>query len=131
VQRTPVNPWPWSLEFGFNQAELIEGHTRQLVVSGQTAMSPEGTPLHPGDMAAQVGAALDNTEAVLTAAGMSLANVVRLNTYTTDVDELFANYGVLAERLRAAGVAPPGTLLGVSRLAYPELLVEIEVTALA
>jgi enamine deaminase RidA (YjgF/YER057c/UK114 family) len=40
-------------------------------------------------MAAQLGLALDNLEAVLGDADMTLANVVRLNAYTTDVDELF------------------------------------------
>ena len=73
--------------------------------------------------------AIDNLEAVLREAGMGLANVVRLNIYTTDVDLFFANYGPMTERLAAAGVAPPGTLLGVARLAFPELMVEIEATA--
>lgn len=41
---------------------------------------------------------------------MGVANVVRLNIYTTDVDLFLANYGRMAERLSAAGVAPPGGL---------------------
>ena len=73
--------------------------------------------------------AVDNLEAVLRDAGMGLANVVRLNIYTTDVDLLLANHGRMAARLSAAGVAPPGTLLGVARLAFPELMIEIEATA--
>ena len=92
-------------------------------------MSAEGQPQHAGDMAAQVAMAVDNLEAVLREADMGLANVVRLNIYTTDVDAFFAHYGTMAERLAAAGVAPPGTLLGVARLAFPELMVEIEATA--
>ncbi len=82
-------------------------------------------------MAAQVALSLDNLEAVLGAAGMSLANLVRLNVYTTDVDRLFAHYGVLASRLGAAGVAPTTTMLGVTRLAIPTLMVELEGTAVA
>jgi enamine deaminase RidA (YjgF/YER057c/UK114 family) len=74
---------------------------------------------------------IDNLEAVLGEAGMSLANLVRLNIYTTDVDLLFQHYGVLASRLGAAGVAPAATLLGVTRLAIPTLMVEIEGTAVA
>lgn len=131
VQRTAVNPWQWSLNFGFNQAEIVEGGERVLFCAGQTAVDGEGNPQHAGDMAAQIALAADNLEAVLRDAGMSLANVVRLNMYTTDVDEFFANYGVLAERGSAAGVAPPGTLLGVARLAFPELMVELEATAVA
>ena len=73
----------------------------------------------------------DNLEAVLREAGMSLANVVRLNFYTTDIDAFIANAGVIASRTAAVGVAPAGTLLGVARLAFPELMIELEATAVA
>lgn len=129
MQRTPINPWQWSVQLGFNQAELVEGADEVLYLSGQSAVDADGAPQHAGDMAAQVTMALDNLEAVLAEADMDLSNVVRLNTYTTDVDAMFANYGLLAERFGAAGVQPPGSLLGVARLAYPELMVELEATA--
>ena len=129
LERTAVNPVTWSVEMGFNQGELVSGETRTLYVSGQTAMSSDGRPEHDGDMAAQLALAVDNLEAVLDAAGMSLANLVRLNIYTTDVDGLFPHYGVLAARLGAAGVAPTTTWLGVTRLAVPGQLVELEGTA--
>jgi enamine deaminase RidA (YjgF/YER057c/UK114 family) len=129
IERTAVNPVPWSLELGFNQGELVSGQTRTLYCSGQTAMSPEGKPEHDGDLPAQLALCLDNLEAVLTEAGMSLANLVRLNVYTTDVDQLFPHYGVLASRLGAAGIAPTTTMLGVTRLAVPGQLVELEATA--
>jgi enamine deaminase RidA (YjgF/YER057c/UK114 family) len=82
-------------------------------------------------MAAQIGQALDNVETVLKAAGMDLGNLVRLNMYTTDVDLFLANYGGLAQRLAAAGCKQTGTLLGVSRLAFPPLMIELEATAVA
>lgn len=131
MQRTAVNPWQWSVQTGFNQGEVVEGASRVLFCAGQTSVDENGAPQHPGDMAAQLTLALDNIEAVLREAGMGLANVVRLNLYTTDVDAFFASYQGLAERLAAAGVAPPGTLLGVARLAFPELMVELEATAVA
>ncbi|MFC8584834.1 MULTISPECIES: RidA family protein [unclassified Streptomyces] len=131
MERTAVNPVTWSEELGFNQGELVSGHTRTLYVSGQTATSREGRPEHDGDMAAQLALGIDNLEAVLAEAGMSLANLVRLNVYTTDVDLLFPHYGVLAARLGAAGVAPATTMLGVTRLAIPGQLVELEGTAVA
>jgi enamine deaminase RidA (YjgF/YER057c/UK114 family) len=131
MERTAVNPWQWSLQFGFNQGEVVEGATRVLFCAGQTSVDGDGNPQHAGDMAAQVALAADNLEAVLRDAGMSLSNVVRLNFYTTDVDAFVANAGVLAERTSAAGVTPPGTLLGVARLAYPELMIELEATAVA
>ncbi|MER5577325.1 RidA family protein [Streptomyces massasporeus] len=131
MERTAINPVTWSLDMGFNQGELVTGHTRTLYCSGQTAMSDDGKPRHEGDMAAQLALSLDNLEAVLAAAGMSLANLVRLNVYTTDVDLLFPHYGVLASRLGSAGVAPTTTMLGVTRLAVPGQLVELEGTAVA
>ncbi|TDE59717.1 RidA family protein [Nonomuraea mesophila] len=131
VERTAVNPWEWSLKLGYNQGEVVSGHTRTLYCAGQAAMGAEGEPRHTGDMAAQLALSLDNLQAVLGEAGMSLANLVRLNVYTTDVDRLFEHYGVLASRLGAAGVAPSTTMLGVSRLAIPELMVELEGTAVA
>jgi enamine deaminase RidA (YjgF/YER057c/UK114 family) len=131
VERTAINPVAWSKELGFNQGELVSGHTRTLYCSGQTAMSADGRPEHEGDMAAQLALSLDNLEAVLDGAGMSLANLVRLNVYTTDVDRLFPHYGVLAARLGAAGVAPATTMLGVTRLAVPGQLIELEGTAVA
>jgi len=132
VQRTAVNPWTWSQQFGFNQGEIVEGGQRVLFCAGQTSVDGEGSPQFAGDMAAQISLAVDNLEAVLTGAGMSLANVIRLNIYTTDVDAYLANGGgALGERTAAAVVAPPGTLLGVARLAFPELMVELEATAVA
>ncbi|MCQ4205915.1 RidA family protein [Streptomyces longispororuber] len=129
MQRTAVNPVPWSVELGFNQGEVVSGQTRTPYASGQTATSDDGKPLHDGDMAAQLALSVDNLEAVLAEAGMTLANLVRLNVCTTDVDLLLQHYGVLAARLAAARVAPASTMLGVRRLAMPGLLVELEGTA--
>lgn len=129
MERTAINPVDWSTELGFHQGELVVGASRTLHISGQTAMSPDGQPQHEGDVAAQLALSLDNLEAVLAAADMDLSHLVRLNVYTTDVDQLFQHYGVLAGRLGAAGVAPTTTMLGVTRLAIPGQLVELEGTA--
>ena len=131
MDRSAVNPWAWSVPLGYNQGEIVSGHARTLYCAGQTAMSGDGKPEHAGDMAAQLALSLDNLEAVLGEAGMSLVNLVRLNVYTTDVDGLFEHYRVLASRLGAAGVAPTSTMLGVARLALPDLVVELEGTAVA
>lgn len=131
VSRTAINPWPWSLEMGYNQGEVVSGPARTLFCAGQTSMSSAGQPQHIDDMAAQLALSLDNLEAVLREADMTLANLVRLNVYTTDVDLLFQHYGVLSSRLGAARVAPTTTMLGVSRLAIPVLMVELEGTAVA
>lgn len=131
IQRIAVNPVTWSLKMGFNQGEIVAGETRTLYCSGQTAMSSDGNPQHEGDIAAQLALSLENLEAILGEADMSLANLVRLNVYTTDVDQLFPHYGVLASRLDAAEAAPTTTMLGVTRLAIPGQMVELEGTAVA
>ena len=80
-------------------------------------------------MAAQLELALDNLEAVLAGAGMTLANVARLNAYTTDVDELFKNWAKLKDRVGNADGHFSTSVLGVTRLAAPQLLVLLEATA--
>jgi len=131
MKRKAVNPWDWSIKLGYNQAEIIDGATRQLICAGQTSVDGDGNPLHPGEMRGQIGVALDNLEAVLTDAGMNLSNVVKLGVYATDVDEALKNFDLLGMRFGPHQVAPPMTLLGVTRLAIPGLLFEIEATALA
>ena len=129
MERRIINPWTWQDKFGFVQANDISGAQRVLFCSGQTSVDAEGRPLHPGDMRAQVAQALDNLETVLNKAGLKLSNVVRLNYYTTDVDGFIEAGEVRGKRLAEAGCRPASTLLGVTRLAFPELLVEIEATA--
>jgi enamine deaminase RidA (YjgF/YER057c/UK114 family) len=129
MERRTINPWPWSVAMGFHQAVEVKGERRTLHCSGQTSVDAEGTPLHAGDMVAQVNQALDNLEAVLAGGGMAMADVVRLNMYTTDVDAFMAALMEVGERLATSGLQQCGTLLGVARLAYPELMVELEATA--
>lgn len=131
MQNRTINPWRWQDEMGFSQAVETSGHTRVLRCAGQTSMNGDGVPQHAGDMAAQVRLAMDNLEEVLRAAEMTLANVVRLNVYTTDVEAFFGAMGEIMSRAQAAGIQPAVTLLGVTRLAFPELMVEIEATAVA
>ena len=129
MNKTPVNPWSWSLNIGYNQAELIEGAKRQLVCAGQTSVDQHGQPQHAGDMRGQIALALDNLEAVLTAADMSIGNITRLGVYTTDVEEALKHFDLFGTRFGPAEAAPPMTLLGVSQLAMPTLMFEIEATA--
>ncbi|KZM77098.1 RidA family protein [Cellulosimicrobium cellulans] len=131
ARRTAINPVAWSQELGFDQGVLVSGHTRTVYCSGQTATGSDGLPRHEGDMAAQLALSLDNLEAVLRDAGMTLADVVRLTVCSTDVDLLLRHYSVLGARLAGAGASPASTMLGVTRLAVPGLLVELEATAVA
>jgi len=130
MDRITINPWTWQDDLGFAQATEISGFQSQLLCAGQTSIDSDGNPTHVGDMAGQVNAALDNVETVLKAAGYAMSDIVRMNYYTTDVDAFFEVYGGgVIQRLRDADCIVPATLLGISRLAFPELLIEIEVTA--
>ena len=129
MERRSVNPWTWQDEMGFAQANEVSGERRVLVCSGQGSVDEEGRPIHAGDMRAQVALTMDNLETVLREAGMGLSDVVRLNYYTTDVDAFFGAMDIVADRM--GGNRPSSTLLGITRLAFPEMLVEIEATAMA
>jgi enamine deaminase RidA (YjgF/YER057c/UK114 family) len=131
MERRIVNPWTWQDRLGFVQANDVTSPRRTLVCAGQTSVDDRGAPLHAGDMAAQMRQALANLEAVLGAAGLGLADVVRLNYYTTDVDRFVASSGEGLRRLGETGCRPASTLLGVARLFHPDILVEIEATAMA
>jgi len=130
MERTAVNPWAWSVQLGFDQAQLVESRRRELICSGQDAVDASGNAQYPGDMAAQLELALDNLEAVLAGASMTLANVVRLNVYTTDIDTLLQHFTILTERFEGTGERFASTLLGVARLVAPQLLVALEATAM-
>ena len=124
-----MNPWEWSKGFGFSQAVEVTSPQRVLVCSGQTAIGPDGTPPMTADVRAQVEAALDNLRTVLEAAGMAMTDVVRLTVYTTDMDGYLRANEALQRVFRPT--LPAMTLIGVTRLAYPQLKVEIEATAVA
>lgn len=129
MQRRAINPWTWQDPFDFTQAIEVTGGEAVLYCSGQISVDEEGRPLHPGNIEAQFHRALDNLERVLADASLTLADIVRLNYYVTDVPAYLAAVPKVGARLRAAGCKPASTLLGVARLAMPELMIEIEATA--
>ena len=92
-------------------------------------MDEDGIVIYPGNMAAQLQLAMDNAEAVLNLAGYTLGNTVRLNIFTTDIALLLAEWTPCGDRLSEAGCAPASSLFGVTQLAHPDMLVEIEITA--
>jgi enamine deaminase RidA (YjgF/YER057c/UK114 family) len=130
MERRPINPWTWQDALGFAQAYELGPAKRTLLCSGQTSVDARGAPLHAGDMAAQMKQAIANLETVLQAGGFDLTDVVRLNYYTTNVDAFMqgAAGGGLA-RLAEVNCRPASTLLGVAQLFHPDIMVEIEATA--
>lgn len=131
MQVRPINPQTWLGAFNVNQAIEVTAGQRVLYVSGQTSNDANGAPMHPGDLSAQFKLAWQNLIEVLAAADMKPANIVRLNFYTTDVDSFMAKAGELVPIFAKAGCKPVSTLLGVTRLFEPSIMIEIEATAVA
>ena len=129
MEKRAINPGDWQDQFDFSQAIEVRGAERVIYCAGQTSVDAGGRPIHVGDMAAQFNQALDNLETVLGKAGLGLSDVVRLSYYVTDVPAFLEAVPTVGKRLKAAGCKPASTLLGISRLAEPEWLIEIEATA--
>src|SRR5690349_14288000 len=103
TQSRVVNPWSWQDRAGFVQGREVIGAERTLYCAGVVSVDADGRPVHAGDMAAQAIQALDNLETILAAAGYTLGDVVRLNTYVTSVDAYVAARPAVLQRLSAAG----------------------------
>lgn len=131
MQREIINPWQWQEKYGFVHANKVMDATTTLYLAGQTATDEHGRYAYPDDMARQLDQVVANIETILAQAGMDFSNVVRLNVYTVDLAKMMAAHDHMVELLQSRGCRHVGTLLGVSALAAPDALVEIEVTAAA
>ena len=103
-----------------------------VVVAGQVGVNRAGKVVGPGDVGAQTKQALDNVGAVLQAAGCGMGDVIRFQTFLThaaDIEGFMQARHEVFPRHFPGGAYPPNTLLIVSRLVKPELLVEIEAMA--
>ena len=131
MQKREINPTDWLQAFNINHAIEVTGAQRVLYLSGQTSNAADGTPMHPGDLVAQFRLAWSNVKDALAAADMDPSNIVRLNMYTTDVEGFMAAAGDLVPIFAGDGCKPVSTLLGVTRLFEPEIVIELEATAVA
>ncbi|MFC8779321.1 RidA family protein [Streptomyces nigra] len=109
--------------------------TKHVHVSGQIARLADGTAVAPGDLAGQVAQALRNTSVGLAGAGASFADVVRLTFYVTrwspeKIGDFMEGVEAVADEIGLALPLPPASLIGVESLFEPDVLVEVEATAL-
>ncbi len=129
MQREIINPWTWQEAYGFVHANKVSGSGELLFLAGQTASDAQGHTLHAGDMAKQIDQVLANIGTILAQAGMDFSHVVRLNIFTIDLPALMAAHDHMTAALQKLGCRHAGTLLGVTGLAAPGALIEMEVTA--
>lgn len=111
----------------YSHAVIVDKPQKLIFISGQLARAADGSIVGVGDMRAQLRKTLENLRTALYAAGADLRNLVRTNTYVTDIDEYFKHVDVRMEFYSHA--MPTSTTVEVRRLAQPELLVEIDAIA--
>jgi 2-iminobutanoate/2-iminopropanoate deaminase len=102
-----------------------------LMLSGQVAVDDAGNVVAPGDAAAQLERIFEIIGGILAGHGATLADVLHIRTYMTDLDDLPATREVRGRLFPAGGAAlpPASTTVEVSRLFMPGLVIEVEVTA--
>lgn len=114
--------------FGYSHTASIPPGTGWVLVSGQYGSKEDGAVISP-NFAEQVRRSFHNLGIALAAHGLDLSHVVQLRTYVVAPD--FEKLGVIGQAVRAGfgSVAPTQTLLGVSGLALPDILFEVEAIA--
>lgn len=127
MPRTILNPPNVHPAQGYSHIAFAEGD-RLVFFAGQVAMDDDLNIVGEDDLRRQVVASMHNVEKVMTAAGATWDDVVRRTVYTTQPHE-FAAIAESIAQVTGDAADPPQTIVGVSGLALPGLLVEIECTA--
>ncbi len=112
---------------GYSQAIKVTGAQTILFLAGQVAYDKDGGAAHRGDFKAQARQVFACVRALVEAGGGTLANVVKITTYVTDVRHRPEFREVRDEFFGVRG--PASTLVEVSKLSHPDYLIEIEAIA--
>jgi 2-iminobutanoate/2-iminopropanoate deaminase len=122
-----ANPPTLSVPTGYTHIVEISGPGRTIYISGQIALDKDGKLVGEGDMKGQAEQVFKNMQLALQAAGAKLSDVVKMNSYITDISKIQAVRDV---RTRYLGdTLPASTFVEVKGLVRPDLLLEIEVIA--
>jgi enamine deaminase RidA (YjgF/YER057c/UK114 family) len=113
----------------FSQVVTASG-TKTIYISGQVSIDADGAPVGTGDLSAQTTQVMRNLGLALAAAGASFTDVVKITTYVVNyAPEQRAVISKARSPFFAGGEPPASTLLGISALALPEWLIEVEAIA--
>lgn len=122
MNRQPVEiDKPWHKSIPFSQGVVAEG--KFLFTAGITSRDDEGNVVGAGDIRRQMEKCFENLKDVLDAAGAGYGDVVKYTMYTTDIDAYRAHGDVYRNCFVDR---PASTLIEISKLADPEMMVEIE-----
>ncbi len=110
----------------FPHAVSVEGK-RLIVVSGQLAWDKNGAVVGKSDMRTQFRQVCENIKEALAAAGATWSDVIKTNTYVTNMDEFFKCTDIRQEYFGPGN--PTSTTIEVTRLAHPDMWIEIEAMA--
>lgn len=127
MEKRTVDPWKWGEYTNSAQAVEVKNIEGTLYCSGQVAIDANGQP-SAADMRTQLLLTINNLEELIQSAGYDCANIVRLNVYTTSVQDFFStSVDVYQEFLQKYGIKQATTLLEVKGL-FATLTVEMEAT---
>ena len=116
----------WEAEYGYSQAVKV-GDT--IYLSGQVSHDDKGAILGIGNMEVQMRQTYANVGKVLVQYGATMDNVVDEVVFVTDMDAAFAARAKLKQEVFSGPPVLGSTLVQISRLAFPELMVEIKCIA--
>lgn len=123
-----INPKEVATPTGYTQVVLAESPKRVIFISGQVSIDQKGEVVGRGDLEVQTRQAYSNLLAILRSQGASFKDVVKLNTYTTEPEKVAIVRKVRNEFV-SAEAPPASTFIGVTALADPSYLIEVEAVA--
>jgi enamine deaminase RidA (YjgF/YER057c/UK114 family) len=130
LEKTHINPEGVAKPFGYSHVVTVSRADRLIFLAGQVALDAQGNLAGKGDVQAQVEQCLRNLVAGLEAAGATVANIVKMNTYIVGYrPDMLPAIREARAKFFTSGDPPASTLVGVQALAGPDFLVEIECVA--
>src|SRR5687767_4306486 len=128
MEKQIFDPWTWGKNTNSVQAIEVKNVTGTLYCSGQVALDANGVP-SSADMRSQLIQTIANLEQLIGKSGYECKNIVRLNVYTTSVEEFFNTcMDVYVPFIQGHGLQQATTLLEVKGL-FATLTIELEATA--
>lgn len=113
---------------GYSQGIKVTGAHTILFLAGQVPYAPDGGVAHVGDFLGQARQVFGAVKTLVEAAGGTLANVVKITTYLTDV-RYRADFRIVRDEFFGGGSGPASTMVQVSSLSHPDYLIEVEALA--